>query len=56
MINYKVKKIVVDKLDQYHVINTATNVTQSIWYSWETAMTAMRDLNRMQRVICRRSA
>lgn len=56
MIYYKVKKITVDKLDQYHVINTSNNITHSIWYTWEDAMRAMRDLGRMQKVLIKRSA
>jgi len=42
---YKVRTITIDKLIHYHVVNIATNVTQSQWRSLNSAMTAMRDLN-----------
>lgn len=46
---YKVTRITIDKLIHFHVVNIATNVTQSQWRSMGEAMTAMRDLNRMVR-------
>lgn len=42
---YKVRKIQIDKLIHYHVVNIATNVTQSQWRSLPQALTTMRDLN-----------
>lgn len=46
---YKVRKIQIDKLIHYHVVNIATNVTQSQWRSLPQALTTMRDLNRAVR-------
>lgn len=46
---YKVRVIEINKLIHYHVVNIATNVTQSSYRSMNLAMTTMRDLNRMVR-------
>lgn len=46
---YKIRSIKIDKLIHYHVVNIATNVTQSHWINLNIAMNTMRDLNRMSR-------
>lgn len=49
MIYYKVKFLPGTFPNAYHVINTKTNITQSMWSTMQDAMTAMRDLNAFER-------
>jgi hypothetical protein len=49
MIYYKVKVIKGTEPNAYHIVNTTTNVTHSMWRSLEDASTVMRDLNSYER-------
>lgn len=49
MIHHKVKVITVHKTPVYHVVNTKTNVTHTMFLDYETALRKMRELNRMER-------
>lgn len=56
MTYYKVKRIAAMAPNDWHVINTSNNVTQSSWDNYESAMTAMRDLNAIERRKAKESA
>ena len=49
MVYCKVKFIANTFPNAYHIVNTTTNVTQSMWSSMKDAMTVMRDLNAAER-------
>lgn len=43
---FKIRSITIDKLVHYHVVNIATNVTESQWRSLDAALQVMRELNK----------
>lgn len=49
MIYYKIKKITGTFPNPWHIVNTKTNVTQSMWSKYEDALDTMRDLNAFER-------
>ena len=49
MIYYRIRVIQQSFPNAYHIVNTKTNVTQSMWGSYEDALNTMRDLNALER-------